>query len=257
MIKIIFFDIDGTLLRFKTKVLTPKITATLNQLHANGIKLFIATGRPNFVVPAFEGVSFDGYLTFNGQYCYDKHGTIYQNPLRHEDVVRIIDNAKQLNHPVQIATQNTMVANGNEADLDEYFKIASQQVNVHPDFDQYVKKDVYQIMSAVKADNYGQLLNGVDNAKITVWWDKAVDIIPSNGGKHLGIEKILNHYHFTPNEAMAFGEGGNDIEMLDAVGLAVAMDNADNEVKSHADYICDSVDNDGIYHACKHFKLIN
>lgn len=256
MVKIIFFDIDGTLLKFKTTEISTKVKYTLNQLHKNDIKLFIATGRPSFVIPEFKGVHFDGYLSFNGQFCYDNDQDIYRNPLNHNDVLKIIENAKKLDHPVQIAVKDRMVANGNEKNLDDYFKIASQTVNVSKNFDNYINEDVYQMMSAVSKPEYDRLLDGVDGAKITFWWDKAVDIIPANGGKHLGIEKILKHYGFSKTEAMAFGDGGNDIEMLDAVGLAVAMDNANDEVKAHADYVCDSVENDGIYEACKHFELI-
>ena len=59
--------------------------------------------------------------------------------------------------------------------------------------------------------------------------------------------KILDYYQLTKEEAMAFGDGNNDIEMLEAVGRGVAMKNASLELKSIADDICDDVANDGIY----------
>lgn len=55
---------------------------------------------------------------------------------------------------------------------------------------------------------------------------------------------------------MAFGDGKNDIELLQTVGMGVAMGNASDEVKRHAKAICLSVDQDGIYHYCKQQKLI-
>lgn len=55
---------------------------------------------------------------------------------------------------------------------------------------------------------------------------------------------------------MAFGDGNNDIEMLEAVGRGVAMKNASLELKSIADDICDDVANDGIYSYCKAIGLI-
>ena len=55
---------------------------------------------------------------------------------------------------------------------------------------------------------------------------------------------------------MAFGDGGNDIQMLEYVALGIAMDNAGDKVKQVADYITDSVDDDGISNALKHFGLI-
>ena len=55
---------------------------------------------------------------------------------------------------------------------------------------------------------------------------------------------------------MAFGDGGNDIDMLQAVGCSVAMGNALQEVKDCSDYITKSVKEDGVVYALKHFKLI-
>ena len=55
---------------------------------------------------------------------------------------------------------------------------------------------------------------------------------------------------------MAFGDGGNDIEMLRYAGTGVAMGNADDAVKAAADYVTTSVDDDGIMNALKHFGLI-
>ena len=92
--------------------------------------------------------------------------------------------------------------------------------------------------------------------RITAWWDRAVDIIPVNSGKGTAIARVLDYYHLTKEEAMAFGDGNNDIEMLQAVGHGVAMQNASVELKSVADDICDDVANDGIYLYCKEHGLI-
>ena len=55
---------------------------------------------------------------------------------------------------------------------------------------------------------------------------------------------------------MAFGDGGNDISMLKYVGIGVAMGNAKDDVKAIADYITDSVQEDGIVSALKHFDIL-
>ena len=63
-IKIIFFDIDGTLLRLRAKELSEKTVEALNRLKANGIRLCIATGRTPVSLPHFSGIEFDTFLTF-------------------------------------------------------------------------------------------------------------------------------------------------------------------------------------------------
>lgn len=68
---------------------------------------------------------------------------------------------------------------------------------------------------------------------------------------------MLDRFGISRDESMAFGDGGNDISMLDYVSLGVAMGNANDTVKSHADYITDECDQDGVVSALKHFKLID
>ena len=90
-----FFDIDGTLVSFRTHDVPASAVEALRELHAAGVKLFIATGRGAFGIPEpvrrlNEEVPFDGFLTFNGQYCYTAGGEVIRDaPLDFEDVHRI------------------------------------------------------------------------------------------------------------------------------------------------------------------------
>ena len=84
------------------------------------------------------------------------------------------------------------------------------------------------------------------NCKYTQWYDYGYDVIPKNSGKQEGIKAILKYYGLKSEEVMAFGDGHNDIEMLSTVGCGIAMGNANDEVKKHADEITESVHNDGV-----------
>ena len=125
------------------------------------------------------------------------------------------------------------------------------------DFDEVVEHDdVYQVMLACSKDEHAQMIKGVDRVKITGWWEKAIDLIPADGGKGRGIEEMLAYYGFDKSESMAFGDGGNDIEMLQTVGTGVALGNATDKVKAIADDICGDVAEDGIYYYCIEHGLI-
>jgi len=256
--KIIFFDIDGTLLKFETKKLSEKTLETLQKLQANEIKICIATGRTPVTLPKFEGIEFDAFLTFNGSYCYTREGNvIFSNPIPREDVKLLLRNADAMGKPVSIAVKSRLAANGTSADLEEYYSFASLKLEVTDDFDEVVANDeVYQVMLACCEEEYADMLKDVKGAKITGWWEKAVDIIPADGGKGRGIEKMLEYYGFEKSESLAFGDGGNDIEMLQAVGTGVAMGNATDKVKAIADDVCGDVTEDGIYHYCIEHALI-
>lgn len=254
--KIVFFDIDGTLIDMQTKKITPKTLETLHRLQDNGMKICIATGRSPMVLPRIEGVAFDAWLTFNGSLCYDREGTIFSNPIPHKDVLQFIRNASALGRPVCVSTQSRLAANGTDVDLTDYFAIANENVPVVEDFDAVCREDIYQLMLGCREKDYPALLDGAPGAKIAAWWDRAVDVIPASGGKGIGIKKMLAHYHLDKSEALAFGDGNNDREMLQAVGTGVAMENGSAELKAIADEVCGPVYADGIYHYCVSKGLI-
>ena len=158
--------------------------------------------------------------------------------------------------PVSVATKDRLAANGSDEDLADYYAFAHQKLTVAEDFDSVSRKEVYQVMLGCREADYPAILCGVDGAKIAAWWDRAVDVIPANGGKGMGILKILDYFHFDRDEAMAFGDGNNDIEMLEAVEIGVAMENASPQLKAITDNICGHVAQDGVYHYCKEHSLI-
>ena len=257
-IKIAFFDVDGTLVDMKKKVITPAMIETLKHLKENGIILCMATGRGPYLVPSFPGIDFDVFLSYNASYCYTKDEVIFSNPIPKEDVKAIVENASEIHRPVFLAGVEGGGANGCDKDLADYFAIAKSKVNVldNFDFEKLMDKKVYQMMVGCYKEEYADILRDVDGARITAWWTRAADITPANGNKGVGVRKILDYYHLDKENAIAFGDGTNDIEMLEAVGTGVAMGNATDDVKAVADAICGHVTEDGIYHYCKEQGLI-
>ena len=255
-IKIVFFDIDGTLIDMKKKHMTEKTLDMLRRLKKNGVIICIATGRTPVTIPHFEGIEFDAFLTFNGSYCYNQSETIFSSALEKQDVHTIIRNATEINRPVSIATKDRLSANGRDDDLVKYYSFAKLEVEVTDDFEQVANEEVYQIMLGCHVEDYPQLMKDVHNAKITAWWDRAVDIIPATGGKGIGVKKMLEYYHLDKSQAMAFGDGNNDIEMFQEVGTSVAMGNSSKELKEIANDVCGDVSEDGIYHYCLENRLI-
>ena len=255
-IKIVFFDIDGTLVDMAAGKASERTLETLRRLQAGGIKICIATGRATVTLPEFRGIEFDAWMTFNGSYCYDRSGVIFSNPIPRKDVARILANAEKMGRAVSVATRDRVEASGVDADLAEYYAMAHLELTVAPDFGEISQGEVYQVMLGCREEDYDRLLDGADGAKITAWWDRAVDIIPKSGGKGEGVRRILAHYHLDASQAMAFGDGNNDLEMLAAVGTGVAMGNASAQLKAMADAVCGTARDDGIYHYCLEMGLI-
>ena len=66
---------------------------------------------------------------------------------------------------------------------------------------------------------------------------------------------VISYLGFNPEETMAFGDGGNDISIIQKAGIGIAMANANQSLKDVADYITSSVDDNGIYNALKQFII--
>ena len=252
-VKIIFFDIDGTLIGLDVDDISKRVKVTLNQLRKKGIKLFLATGRAPYMIPHFEGVQFDGALCFNGGYCYENGRKIDSLPLDKNDVKTIVANARKMGLASAVASVAGHGANFYEENLEEYFQISGNTCNVTADFEKLINGDIFQIMVGAVKEQDRLLTEGTSKSKIARWWDRAVDIIPCESGKDTAIAKILSYYGFTKEECMAFGDGGNDLDMIKYAGTGIAMGNAVAAVKEAADYVTDTCERDGICKAIEHF----
>ena len=90
MIKAVFFDIDGTLVSFKTHEVPPSTVAALAALREKGVKVFIATGRQRGSINNLGTLQFDGYITLNGGYCIAGNEVIYKRSIPRADIEALI-----------------------------------------------------------------------------------------------------------------------------------------------------------------------
>lgn len=255
-IKIIFFDVDGTLVDPATGCIPARTYETLSRLREKGILLCVATGRAPAALPTFEGFPFDGFCTFNGSLCYAGERVIHSNPIPAEDVAKVLKNAAAMGRPVSVATRSRMAANGIDEDLNDYYRLANLALTVAEDFETACREDVYQIMLGCREADHDAICRGAEGVKIAVSWDRAVDVIPASSGKGTSIVKMLQYFNLDASQAMAFGDSYNDLDMLQAVGTGVAMGNAPERLKAIADDVCGPVSQDGIYRYCLSHGLI-
>ena len=96
MIKAAFFDIDGTLLSFKTHRIPASAQQVLDSFREQGIACIIATGRPTYQMPDWLfDLGWDAYITLSGQHCFDAKGVYRSCPIDPEDVAVIVDQVAQ------------------------------------------------------------------------------------------------------------------------------------------------------------------
>ncbi len=257
MIRAIFFDIDGTLLSFKTHEMSKSTIKALNKLREKGIKLFIATGRHKSLIGVLDKYfKFDGYVTLNGQYCFNYDKIIYKNSINKNDIEKVVEHAKNDLYSCYFVDEHDLFVNNISDEVKEICELVNLDLPKVCDPVTALDKDIYQLIACLNEDNEKLLLESTEEIAITRWHDNFIDIIPKGGSKRVGISEVLDHYGISSDEIMAFGDGGNDIEMLEFAKIGIAMGNASDKVKEVADYITTDVDDDGIVNALKHFKIL-
>lgn len=257
MIKAVFFDVDGTLMSHKLNDVPESTRKSLAELRKRGIKTVIATGRHMIELsklPVMQGLEFDGYLTLNGQLCLDKTmHVVAGNPIDAGEMEILISifHAKRI--PFMLIGQDDRYINMINPTV---IKTQAATKGTVPNIGAYKGEKIYQAIAFVP-DNQRQLLDSIlDECAITSWNTTGIDIISRGGGKSQGIQKFLDEEGISRSEIMAFGDGENDMDMLKFAGIGVAMGNASDTVKAAADYVTDSVDDNGIEKALRHFGLI-
>ena len=103
MIKALFFDIDGTLVSFKTHAIPPTTIEAIAAAKAKGIRIFIATGRPAVIINNLSALQdrglIDGYITMNGGYCFVGEEVIYKSAIPAADVQPLARISSEQNFP--------------------------------------------------------------------------------------------------------------------------------------------------------------
>lgn len=260
MIKALFFDVDGTLVSFKTHKVPSSTIEALCMARARGVKILTATGRPHQLLNNIAEVEdlMDGFILATGAQCVYGDEVVRQDLIPANEVETIVDYCKSNNVPViVVGTKDIQIVN-RDATVDSVFydmlKVTYDKFDVP--LEEVMKQGVLQITPFLDEEQERELLPLVPNSTAARWYPAFCDFTSAKADKANGIRAIAEHMGIDISETMAFGDGGNDLTMLRAAGVGVAMGNALDEVKAHADYITSSVDEDGIANALKHFEII-
>lgn len=258
-IKIAFFDVDGTLYSEQFGISKLTIQA-LKKLKENNIMVCIATGRPkemfDMLNEDFKDVDFDYVITNNGQAIYQNNEIVYKNFLHPDDVKIIIKKADELDLAISLIGDDYSVLNKeNELALKGFEYIGMEPPEIAP-IPLNFNKPVSNLICYEALDHIRHFTTIIKHSVITHWNMDAFDFVPDNGVKVHGIHKVINHLGLGAENAIAFGDGQNDLDMLKYVGFGVAMGNASIDVQEAADYVCEHVNDDGLYKTLKKTNLI-
>ncbi len=258
--KIIFFDIDDTLYIKYDNVVPSSTIEALHTLKNKGIIVAIATGRGRSVFPPqidrlIDEVGIEVLITINGQYIEYQGQALATFALSNEQITHTTNYLLEQRIAYAYMTATHIYALKDSQALKDaltslhipYRYISAQELVPYP--------PIYQIL-AFYDDNRHITLPLLPSLKTTRWHTSGVDILDKDGSKARGIQVVLDKLGIEIKDAWAFGDGLNDIEMLEAVGFGVAMGNGHPELKAVADFVAPTIKEEGIAKALRHLGVI-
>lgn len=253
--KIVFFDIDGTLVD-DDKNIPVSAKQAIDELKRNDVYVAIATGRAPFMFEHIrQELEIESYVSFNGQYVVFEGETIYENPIGQESLKKLYEASSVNNHPMIFMCDKDM-----RATTDNHPHIKESLANLklkYPQVDASYFKDrtIYQALLFCE-QNQESFIHDHDAFDFIRWHEFSCDVLPGGGSKAIGVDKIIKASGLNKDHSFAFGDGLNDIEMLQEVGTGIAMGNAVPTLKEVADYTTETVDEQGILKGLEYFNIV-
>lgn len=258
--KILFTDLDGTLLNNQSMVSENTKSFLDNFIHA-GNKLVLSSGRPlNSILEVKElaGLDYPGILiiSYNGALIFDcdSKSAILEKRLPLSYVAYLQAQAKSQNLHIQTYTDNEVINTSEDDEIRFYRRRIHLPLILTEDYASFLKKEPFKML-AIHLKDHGRLTDFCDS--IADWASDKVQYIFSNdyyleifnkdAGKGNAVRYVCNYFNIPRSDTYAAGDAENDISMLEAAGCGIAMLNAADLVKKSADAITvKDNDNDGL-----------
>lgn len=275
--KVIFLDVDGTLVDYENKLPESAVKA-IRKARKNGHYVYICTGRSKAeIYQELWDIGLDGMIGGNGSYVEDQGYVVMHQLITLEQCRRIVDWLHSRKLEFYLESNNGLFAS-------EQFAEKAQ-----PAIREYSKRkgkegaDAVTVATAFPEMIYGENLYRDDLNKVSYLLNNYQDYLDTKeqfpdlengtwGGagetalfgdlgvkgisKGNAIDCLLKHIGAKQEDTIAFGDAKIDIPMLKYCKIGVAMGNGGIEVKEAADYITKSVEEDGLYDAFIKFGLI-
>ena len=276
--KIIFIDIDGTLVDYENNLPESAVLA-IRKARENGHKVYMSTGRSKAeIYQNIWDIGFDGMIGGNGSYVEDDGEVILHRLISLEQCKRIVDWLHEKGLEFYLESNNGLFASEKfesicEETIQEYSRRKGKEnaegIKVRDVFPEMIfdgelyrddlnkvsyKLNSYQDFLDTK-EQFPDLQNGTwgGAGETALFGDIGVKDIT----KASAIDCLLKHLGAKKEDTIAFGDAKIDIPMLEYCEIGVAMGSGGEEIKAMADYVTEDVDKDGLYNAFVHLGLIS
>ncbi len=257
--KILFLDIDGTILK-PDHTYDHSTKDAITQLQKQGIEVFLCTGRPlHEVMDLAAELQVDSYIGYNGAYAIFQNKTIIDAPMDAESIEQFLHIAKENNHEIVLYTNGknyfTSLDKPFIQNFIQTFQLKHNAICTNEIADQALGVTVLNI--APSEEQFYKIASNLRMSEVNIAGIKnSYDIIRTNVNKGVAVERILSHLKLRKEQAIAFGDGMNDKEMLLSVGEGFVMENGSPELFQYAKHTTTAVTDSGIFNGLKKLGLV-
>lgn len=261
MIKLIATDIDGTIL-IPEGEFRPAVKKCIKELSEKGIKIVLITGRMNAAACLIAKdlglktpvVSYQGGLIKEGE------KTLYERYLTLEQTEKILSWAKQEKIHINLYNDDILYSENENEEIKRYCNNLHTKYTIKP-FSK-IKKDKINKLLAIDYNN-PERINKYEKELQTIFPELYIvkstpyflEFSNPEGSKYCAVKYLQKYWGLKDEEILTIGDQNNDIALLQAGGVKIAMGNATEELKAEADYITDTVFNDGFVSAMERFCI--
>lgn len=280
--KIIFFDVDGTLVAGVDGVeYVPESTKKAIALtRAKGNLVYLCTGRSKAEIYDFIlNCGIDGVIGAGGGYVEIGDTMLYHKKVTKEAVNHMVDYFEANNFDYYVESNGGLFASKNlvkrleriiygdiENDLEarkRWQRKENHFINALIEGEELRRDDINKACFLENPNiPFDDIINEFKNefnvihCTVPMFGDDSGELSVPNIHKANAIETLINHLGIDRKNTYAFGDGMNDKEMLEYVNVGIAVGNAKEGLKAVADEVTDDITNDGIYNAMKRHNLI-
>lgn len=257
--KILFFDIDGTLLTEDTHIVPLSTKVALQKAKDKGHLVFINTGRPISTIDnMIKDLAPDGYVCGCGTYVTYRNKILYEKTLSQERCSEIVDLLKQTNVEAILEGKNAVYF---DKQIKHPFlsfikdRYINENFNVKAFTDTPITFDKFAVWFDEHAD-IERFKKGIPDFTYIVRGADFGEIVPCECSKATGIQFLSDHFEIPLDSCYVFGDSTNDESMLSYVKHAIVMGNGAPELFKHAYYVTKDIKDNGISHALEYLNLI-
>ncbi|OPA75150.1 HAD family hydrolase [Paenibacillus selenitireducens] len=259
MYKIVFFDVDGTLLSELDRSLPDSTNLAIEKLIASGIKVVVATGRPYNLCEEFTSLGIDTIISANGALISCQGEIIDKSVLTLETVQAVTAFAGLNGHGISYFTEEFSM-NGIGCEDERMIRALQETLGItqYPSIVSALPEEVYCICLYGDDSETQKFTDQFPYLRFVRFHGYVTNVLEATEvSKSIAMKKVLEHFDFCASEAIAFGDGGNDIDMLACAGLGIAMGNGAEHLKQKADFVTKKASEGGIAYALEKFGVIS